>query len=229
VVKKKARPKPKARVERVVGWSDSELAYPYHQYLVPAFLEELESCLGSGSKRVIDLGSGNGYVTDQIARRGHEVIGVESSSDGLAVARRNFPTLRFMDASLYDPGLKARLGARADCVVALEVVEHLFSPRELFRTARKLLRPGGWLILSTPYHGYLKNLAIAMTDGWDKHLEAHSDGGHVKFFSKRTLGVMMAEEGFTPRRFRGCGRLPFLWKAMIVCAQVTDETPAAGR
>ncbi len=45
-----------------------------------------------------------------------------------------------------------------DVVLAIEVIEHLFYPNELAKSAKKCLHPGGSLIISTPYHGYLKNL-----------------------------------------------------------------------
>jgi 2-polyprenyl-6-hydroxyphenyl methylase/3-demethylubiquinone-9 3-methyltransferase len=72
--------------------------------------------------------------------------------------------------------------------------------------------------MSTPYHGYLKNLAISLVNGWDRHFEVHRDGGHIKFFSKRTLGRMAEEVGFGRQKFYGVGRLPWLWKSMILVA-----------
>jgi len=59
------------------------------------------------------------------------------------------------------------------------VIEHLFLPRALLRFAAKVLKPSGSLILSTPYHGYLKNLALALTGKLDKHFTVLWDGGHI--------------------------------------------------
>ena len=57
-----------------------------------------------------------------------------------------------------------------DVAIATEVIEHLVTPFNLPRFAKQLLRPGGHLIISTPYHGYLKNLILALTNRWDAHL-----------------------------------------------------------
>jgi 2-polyprenyl-3-methyl-5-hydroxy-6-metoxy-1,4-benzoquinol methylase len=103
-------------------------------------------------------------------------------------------------------------------VVSLEVVEHLFYPKRLFEQSRKILVNGGALIVSTPYHGYLKNLALSLTNGWDAHFSVHWDGGHIKFFSKKTLVNMASREGFANIRFYSVGRLPGLWKSIIMIA-----------
>ena len=55
------------------------------------------------------------------------------------------------------------------CVISLVVAEHLFYPRKLLEQSYQVVKPGGCIIFSTPYHGYLKNLAISVVNGWDKH------------------------------------------------------------
>jgi 2-polyprenyl-3-methyl-5-hydroxy-6-metoxy-1,4-benzoquinol methylase len=100
-------------------------------------------------------------------------------------------------------------------VVSLEVIEHCFHPRRFAKTFYDLIAPGGIGILSTPYHGYWKNLALAVAGKWDDHLTVLWEGGHIKFFSKRTLGMLLAESGFNYIRFIRVGRIPPLAKSMI--------------
>lgn len=194
-----------------------------HEYLLPAALAELARVGGGRPLRVVDLGCGSGHVAAELARRGHRVAGVDVSADGIRLAREAYgaelPGLRFHEGSVYDDDLAERLGGEADCVLSLEVVEHLYLPRALFAQAHRLLRPGGALVLSTPYHGYLKNLAISLAGGWDRHWGAGWDGGHVKFFSPATLRSMAAEAGFGEMRVRGVGRAPLLWKSMVLAAR----------
>lgn len=73
--------------------------------------------------------------------------------------------------------------------------------------------------MTTPYHGYLKNLAISLAGAWDRHLDPFWDGGHIKQFSRKTITRLLQEGGFELRRFGGVGRMPGLWKSMIVLAQ----------
>lgn len=104
-------------------------------------------------------------------------------------------------------------------MVSTEVVEHLYQPRRLVQNAFRLLRPSGYFIVSTPYHGYVKNLALALSGKLDSHFTALWDGGHIKFWSRETLSAMLIEEGFTELRFLGAGRVPYIWKSMILIAR----------
>ena len=203
------------------GWKHAR-RHSSHDYLLPAVVGELERVSGGRPLRILDLGCGSGYVSAELARLGHTVVGIDSSADGIELARREYeehlPNLRFHVFSVYDAGLEELLDGPVDCVVSLEVVEHLYLPRPLFTQSHGVLRPGGHLVVTTPYHGYLKNLAISLVNGWDRHFAPEWDGGHVKFFSPRTLGRLAEEAGFTGLRFRGVGRFPGLWKSMMMVA-----------
>jgi 2-polyprenyl-6-hydroxyphenyl methylase/3-demethylubiquinone-9 3-methyltransferase len=78
---------------------------------------------------------------------------------------------------------------------------------------------GGTAILSTPYHGYWKNLAMALTGKMDAHFTALWDHGHIKFWSVRTLTLLLEEAGFRDIHFERVGRIPPLAKAMIAVAR----------
>lgn len=76
------------------------------------------------------------------------------------------------------------------------------------------------MIISTPYHGYLKNLALAITGKMDMHFTALWDGGHIKFWSVKSLTQLLDEFGFKVVEFRGSGRLPYIWKSMFIKAKI---------
>ena len=79
--------------------------------------------------------------------------------------------------------------------------------------------PGGVAIISTPYHGYLKNLALAVSGRLDRHFTALWDHGHIKFWSIETLSKLLREAGFNRLEFRRVGRIPPLAKSMIAIAR----------
>ena len=190
-----------------------------HDYLLPTVLREI-GALGRGkSLKILDLGCGNGYVAAQIAARGYTVSAVDVSSDGIAIARASFPSVSYHAGSVYDDDLLDKIGGPVNCVISLEVVEHLFFPKKLFEQSHRLLADEGTVIVSTPYHGFLKNLALSLTNGWDRHFGVDWDGGHIKFFSKTTLSRMASNAGFKNIRFLTVGRFPGLWKSMIMVAQ----------
>lgn len=171
-------------------------------------------------RTICDLGCGGGYLASRLAARSFEVTGVDASEVLLASAAKhpgsdNLTYIRGVIGELP----QFALAGRFDLVVSSDVIEHLLLPAQLVRDAHWLLRPGGRLVVGTPYHGYLKNLAIGVLGKWDSHHHVHFDGGHIKFFSVRTLGAMLAREGFEVERMHYFGRVPGLWKNMIVVAR----------
>jgi len=145
------------------------------------------------------------------------VTGVDPSTEGIGQARALFPELKLYEGSAYDD-LAARFG-RFPVGTSLEVVEHVYFPRHYAATLLALLEPGGTAIVSTPYHGYWKNLAMALTGKLDAHFTALWDHGHIKFWSIKTLGDLLHEAGFVDIRFERVGRIPALAKSMIAIAR----------
>lgn len=197
-------------------YTNSESGH-HHHYLLAPLLKLLDNVKRDGisKPRILDIGCGNGSLSNLIAKQGYEVIGIEDSISGVATANQNFPDCKFIHASVYDIPYDA-LGGAFDVVISAEVIEHLLYPRELIKSAKKCLKPNGTLILTTPYHGYLKNLILALTGKMDSHFTVTWDGGHIKFFSVKTLEQLLHEENFMHHQFEFAGRLPYLWKSMLV-------------
>jgi 2-polyprenyl-3-methyl-5-hydroxy-6-metoxy-1,4-benzoquinol methylase len=167
---------------------------------------------------VLDLGCGNGALCKELFDAGFQVTGIDPSNSGIEHAQKRVPGGHFTVLGVYDdPDRLESTGF--DVVVSTEVVEHLFYPGYLPRFATQVLKPSGYLIISTPYHGYLKNFLLSVFNKWDFHHTPLWDGGHVKFWSNNTLSQLLENEGFKVKKFVGTGRVPFLWKSMILMAQ----------
>ncbi len=197
-------------------------SYPYgnaqqncsHQYLLPSvdgLLRRLN--LPADRRRLIELGCGNASVAAHLHTLGFQVTAIDASTEGIAQARRHYPQIETHCLSVYDD-LRKRFGTFS-VVISLEVIEHLYAPREFAARVFSLLEPGGTAIISTPYHGYLKNLAIALVGQTERHFNPLWDGGHIKFWSKRSLQVLFSEAGFSNIEFRTVGRIPPLAKSLI--------------
>ena len=59
----------------------------------------------------------------------------------------------------------------------------------------------------------------------DYHLSALWEGGHIKFWSRRTLAILLREAGYHHLVFTGAGRIPYLWRHMVFSARVWTRTP----
>ena len=198
------------------GWSTAE-SPDSCGYLAPRVLEILK---GLKVRRVLDLGAGNGALCSQLAASGYDTVGVEYDGHGVEIAKKTYPSIPFYRFGVQDdPAELLRVEKPFEAVVSTEVIEHLFSPQLLPRYAAGTLKAGGYLIISTPYHGYLKNFALSLFNAWDRHLAPLWHGGHIKFWSKKTLSQLLTENGFSVVGFSGVGRVPYLWKSMVVVAK----------
>lgn len=191
------------------GWQNATTPCA-HDYLWPS----IQKLLPKNKLRIVDIGCGNGSLAAVLANSGHSVVGFDASEDGILIAREKYPDVEFFVKSVYDD--LSEIGSNFDLAVSSEVIEHLYDPRALCNQAFNLLRPGGSFILTTPYHGYLKNLALSVFDKWDDHHTSLSVGCHIKFFSTRTLSTLLRESGFCNFTFCNSGRFPGFWKS-IVC------------
>lgn len=166
--------------------------------------------------RVLDAGCGNGYLASLLAERGFSMAGVNTSAEGVAVARNAHPHITFLRTDLIDPPIRL---PPFDAITCVEVIEHVYAPRQFLANIRRLLQPGSTLVLTTPYHGYLKNLAIAATGKWSGHFNPLWDDGHITFFTKASLATLLTGAGFVDVTIQGVGRAPFMWKTMIATAR----------
>jgi 2-polyprenyl-3-methyl-5-hydroxy-6-metoxy-1,4-benzoquinol methylase len=192
--------------------------HAHHRYLDHKVLGVLARLSWpAAEKRVFELGCGNGSFAKVMSDHGYDVTAVDPSSDGITLAKYHFPGIKFHIGSTYDD-LGARYG-KFTAVVSLEVVEHVFEPRKYAATVYGLLERGGVAILSTPYHSYFKNLVLAISGKMDAHFTTLWDYGHIKFWSVRTLSVLLSEAGFDEIQFDRVGRIPILAKSMIAIAR----------
>lgn len=190
-----------------LGWTSEE---PGSSGYINRAVVKLLRC--ADCTTVLDAGCGNGNLAGDLERHGYSVTGIDADADGVRIARAH------CSGAIFHVGTFETEIGEFDAVVSTEVVEHLYDPDLFARFCWKSLKPGGHLIVTTPYHGYFKNLAIAIFGGWDRHFTARWHGGHIKFWSRATLTGLLEDAGFRVMAFRGLGRCWPLWKSMAIVA-----------
>lgn len=98
---------------------------------------------------VLDLACGEGYGSALMSRRAKSVIGVDIAADAITHARQNYtaPNLSFLEGSATTVPLS---DASVDLVVSFETIEHLTDHEAMLADIRRVLRPEGILLLSSP-------------------------------------------------------------------------------
>ncbi len=209
----------KARQDQSLSLAADEFVWevtgvsPVHRLVEPPIVNLLRK---HSASRVLDLGCGNGAFTHLLHQQGFNVEGFDGSASGVELASKSYPEIQFSQLDLVSGKIPEHHNQQFDAVVSVEVIEHLLLPRMLMQNAMQALKPGGLLILTTPYHGYWKNLAIALTNGFDAHWHPLRDYGHIKFFSKQTLIQLFEEHSLQQIEFQTVGRVPPLANSMIV-------------
>lgn len=200
------------------GYSDAALTHA-HSYILNPILKSLDKKSG---RIVLDIGCGNGALVRHLLQLGFEAYGTDASEEGIHIAKKFNPAhFELQDLAKDDlPDKFQKIGFNT--LISTEVIEHLYDPRSFVSFCKKILMQngGGELILTTPYHGYLKNLVLSLAGKWDFHANPLWDGGHIKLWSRKTLSKLLEEQGFKVTHFEGCGRLPYLWKSMLIKASI---------
>jgi 2-polyprenyl-3-methyl-5-hydroxy-6-metoxy-1,4-benzoquinol methylase len=195
---------------------------PYHEERwrrLPQGLEPADLAVRGGflranvleGERVLDVGVGEGVFAALLVRSGATVVGIDVADEPLARARRLHPEL---DLRLVDgEGAWDLADASFDVVWAGEVIEHVADTARWLSEVRRVLAPGGRLLLSTPSHGRLRLLA-----GGIERFSAPL-GDHLHLYSARSLRGLLAEFGFLEVRVRGAGGPPRVRRQLLVTAR----------
>jgi 2-polyprenyl-3-methyl-5-hydroxy-6-metoxy-1,4-benzoquinol methylase len=143
--------------------------------------------------RVLDVGCGAGEFASALRAAGAHPVGVDVAREAL---RRAAARDAALELRLWAPGEPLPADdASFDAAWAGEVIEHVADVAPWLSEIRRVLRPGGELLLSTPHHGRGRMLALALSRRrFAEHFEPRSD--HVRFFSPDTLGELLEDLGF---------------------------------
>jgi 2-polyprenyl-6-hydroxyphenyl methylase/3-demethylubiquinone-9 3-methyltransferase len=133
-------------------WWDPESEFrPLHQ-INPLRLDWICDLVPLAGKKVLDVGCGGGILSDAMARRGADVLGIDLASKPLKVAQLHAmeagtPSVRYREVAAE--ALAAESPAAFDVVTCMEMLEHVPDPSSVVRACATLVKPGGWVFFST--------------------------------------------------------------------------------
>jgi ubiquinone/menaquinone biosynthesis C-methylase UbiE len=157
--------------------------------------------VGAGD-RVLDVGCGDGRFCAELAQAGARPLGIDVAGRAIRRARERHPELDFEVVEPHGPWPLD--DASFDAVWASEVIGHVADTARWLSEVRRVLKPRGRLLVTTPDHGLLRR-AIALV-----RFESHFPplGQHLRFYTRRSLRALLEEFGFGDVRMSAGGRWP---------------------
>jgi SAM-dependent methyltransferase len=146
--------------------------------------------------RMLEVGSGYGYLLDYFRKDGWDVVGVEPS-EGLNRHARKVLDLEVLPVILPDAKFP---DASFDVVTMMHVIEHVPDPTDTLAEIFRILKPGGMLVMETPRYDTLMFKLLGRRE------RSLSCEGHIYFFTTKTLRDISEKVGFKVEREDMVGR-----------------------
>lgn len=164
--------------------------------------EEIKKILPRDAS-ILELGSGSGAFSRRLMLASYEITAVDYSEENF----RLHDTIHFIKMDLNEKFAK-KLNQTYDCIVAIELIEHLENPRNFFRECKKLLKPNGFLIFTTPNidspiskYLFLRRSCFNHFSDFDYH-----SSGHITPLSQWYIKNLISENKFKPKHQLSFGK-----------------------
>ena len=162
-------------------------------------------------ERALDLGCGDGRFTAELAGAGAVAVGVEIAPAAVRRAQANHPGLDFRLAPIDGP--LPLYDNSFELVWASEVMEHVADTARWLSEIRRVLAPGGRLLVTTPSHGRLL-LALRGIERFSEPL-----GDHLHLYTRRSLAAVLEQFAFSDVRVQSAGGPPLMRRLLLAQAR----------
>ena len=187
-------------------WWDPDSEFrPLHQ-INPLRLDWINQLSPLEGQRVLDVGCGGGILSDSMARKGADVLGIDLATKALRVARLHAleaQTPRIQYREISAEALADEVPASFDTVTCMEMLEHVPDPQSVVSACARLVKPGGWVFFST-INRNPKAFALAIV-GAEYLLKMLPRGTHeyAKFIQPSELAAACRHAGLDVLHTRG--------------------------
>ena len=197
-------------------WWDPDSEFrPLHQ-INPLRLDWIQSQCPLAGRRVLDVGCGGGILSDSMARKGAQVVGIDLASKALRVAQLHAleagtPNIEYREISA-EAMADAEPGS-FDVVTCMEMLEHVPDPGSVVRACARAVKPGGWVFISTINRNpksflfaivgaeYVLNLLPRGTHEYMKFIRPSELAAHCRAAGLEVLGTRGMEYNPVTRRY----------------------------
>lgn len=170
--------------------------------------------MGGTGQRILDIGCGNGFLLYQFRNRYQTLVGLEFSPKRLRQAAINLSGLDFLQISGSAENMPDIETNSIDRIVSADTIEHIPDVYAAANEMYRILKPGGQLVINTPNIAYLKKRIWLLAGRFPSTSQPNEgngsdvmfDGGHLHYFTYRSLRIVLEKAGFSPEYRIGYGR-----------------------
>ncbi len=137
--------------EQAAFWWDEQGPFKTLHHINPVRTDYVKQFVNLSDKSVLDVGCGGGVFSESMATNGAKVTAIDLAQDSLEVAKLHLYeselNINYQEISAEDFATDNE--ACFDVIVCMEMLEHVPDPQSIVNACAKILKPGGWLFLST--------------------------------------------------------------------------------
>lgn len=194
-------------------WDNQGPMRPLHD-LNPVRLNFIKKYVDLNQKFALDIGCGAGILSESLAKLGATVMGLDAAEHVIQAARvhqqDSLPNL-----SYFHGVIEEFEHSEFDVISCMEMLEHVDSPQEVLNHCHRLLKPGGWLFLSTINRHPMAYLKAIIGAEYVLKLLPKQTHDYKKFIKPSELSNMVMQAGFEVVSISGMHYNPFTYHAKL--------------
>ncbi|MEK6801198.1 MAG: class I SAM-dependent methyltransferase [Nitrospirota bacterium] len=170
--------------------------------------------VGGVGETILDIGCGSGHLLYQFRHRFKKLVGLEYSQHRLEQAGVNLQDFCFIPIHGTAENLSAVESDSVDRIVSADTIEHIPDVYEAMGEMYRVLKPGGVMVMNTPNIAFIKKRVLLMIGRFPSTSQTNEglgsdilfDGGHLHYFTFRSLRLLLERFGFKMVSKMGYGR-----------------------
>ncbi len=160
---------------------------------------------------ILDCGAGEGALSARLSDLGHDVTSIDIDQESFKCNKSKFTKINFDDPFEFDHFVKTN-NNKFDVVLSTEVIEHIEDQWGYVRQLRKMLKPGGFLVITTPNTtSYLSRFDFLRKGQFQSFNDHALSYGHISPISPWELNLILSKTKFENILIKSAGTLPLLY------------------
>ncbi|MDX1812157.1 MAG: class I SAM-dependent methyltransferase [Gammaproteobacteria bacterium] len=181
----------------------------------PANRVEAIVAMGGTGDNILDIGCGNGYLLYQFRKSFQNLYGLEFSQQRLKQAEINLSEYVFKPLPGSAENIEALDDNCIDQIISADTIEHIPDVYAAISEMHRVLKPGGRLLINTPNVAFIKKRFQLLLGRFPSTSQSNEgigsdilfDGGHLHYFTFRSLRILLERQGFKDLQAVGYGPL----------------------